>query len=56
MIYHGKKITLQAHADNIVELCFDAQDASVNVFNDATVDELTAALKMLRGKKMSAGF
>ena len=35
MIYHGKKITLQAHADNIVELCFDAQDASVNVFNDA---------------------
>lgn len=55
MIYRGKKVTLQAHADNIVELCFDAQDASVNVFNDATVDELTAALKLLRSTKNVCG-
>ena len=55
MIYQGKKIRLQAQADNIIELCFDAHGASVNVFNDATVDELSAALKLLRSKKNVRG-
>jgi len=46
-MYAGKKLSLTQLDKGIVELCFDAQGASVNVFNNATVAELNQALDIL---------
>ncbi|MGV6806661.1 MAG: enoyl-CoA hydratase-related protein, partial [bacterium] len=46
-MYEGKQLTLTQLDNGIVELCFDAQNAPVNVFNNATVSELTDVLDLL---------
>ena len=46
-MYTGKKLSVKALDNGIAELCFDATDASVNVFNNATVAELTQALDVI---------
>lgn len=46
-LFDGKLIRLVSLADGIVELQFDAEGAPVNVFNNATVTELTQAIDVL---------
>jgi len=46
-MYAGKKLSLTQLDNGIVELCFDALGAPVNVFNNATVAELSEALDIL---------
>ncbi len=44
MIYSGKSITVKTTASNTAELCFDAQDGSVNKLDTATLLELKEAI------------
>ena len=46
-MYQGQSIRCTRLADDIAELCFDRQDASVNKFDHQTLEELAAAAKML---------
>jgi len=47
MIYQSDALSLERHADGIVELCFDLKDESVNKFDQRTVQSLTDALDAL---------
>jgi 3-hydroxyacyl-CoA dehydrogenase/enoyl-CoA hydratase/3-hydroxybutyryl-CoA epimerase/enoyl-CoA isomerase len=47
MIYQSDALTLSRHEGGIVELQFDLKGESVNKFNQATVESLTAALDAL---------
>ena len=47
MIYQSDALTLRRHDGDIVEMQFDLQGESVNKFNQATVESLTAALDAL---------
>ena len=42
-MYQGQSIRCTRLADDIAELCFDRQDASVNKFDHQTLEELAAA-------------
>ena len=46
-MYTGKSLSLMLHDNGVAEICFDNQAESVNKFDAATVDELTAALDAL---------
>ncbi|BFM17569.1 fatty acid oxidation complex subunit alpha FadB [Maricurvus nonylphenolicus] len=46
-MYQGNQLSLSRLDNDIVELNFDAKAGSVNVFNNATVKELTEALDIL---------
>ncbi|MDO6565267.1 fatty acid oxidation complex subunit alpha FadB [Amphritea sp. 1_MG-2023] len=46
-MFAGNKITIQRLESGIVELSFDARNASVNTFNTETLSELKQALKKL---------
>ncbi len=48
MIYEGQFIQLKV-SDGIAELVFDAREASVNMFNRATIFELRDAVEALEG-------
>ncbi|MEE4278097.1 MAG: enoyl-CoA hydratase-related protein, partial [Halieaceae bacterium] len=50
MIYQSDALSLERHADGIVELCFDLKDESVNKFDQRTVQSLTDALDALDGE------
>ena len=46
-LFQGTSLSLQSLDDGYVELHFDAEKASVNVFNQATLAELQQALAIL---------
>ncbi|MFT6389496.1 MAG: 3-hydroxyacyl-CoA dehydrogenase/enoyl-CoA hydratase/3-hydroxybutyryl-CoA epimerase [Cellvibrionaceae bacterium] len=58
MLYQGKNLSVTLHSNDcaehfFAELCFDAADSSVNIFNSQTVKELSAALDSLESKQAS---
>ncbi|HNN86441.1 MAG TPA: 3-hydroxyacyl-CoA dehydrogenase NAD-binding domain-containing protein, partial [Pseudomonadales bacterium] len=55
MIYQGNAIKVSQQADGFAELQFDLANESVNKFNVATLDELSAALAALRQAKNIKG-
>jgi 3-hydroxyacyl-CoA dehydrogenase/enoyl-CoA hydratase/3-hydroxybutyryl-CoA epimerase/enoyl-CoA isomerase len=55
MMFQGQSIRVELHADGIVELCFDAQEQSINKFDVRTVDELGAATKSIRESPAARG-
>ncbi len=46
-MYNGNQISVQPIEGDLIELCFNAKNASVNVFNNATVTELSDALRLI---------
>lgn len=60
-LFQGKSLSLQSLEHGYVELHFDAEKASVNVFNQATLSELQEALAVLerqsgvKGLMLSSG-
>ncbi len=55
MLYEGKNLSVTLHDNNCAELCFDAADSTVNIFNSLTVRELTEALAVLEATKQIKG-
>ncbi|ODS25104.1 multifunctional fatty acid oxidation complex subunit alpha [Candidatus Endobugula sertula] len=43
-MYTGKNIFVQQRDNGVVELVFDVQDSTVNIFNDQTISDLSEAL------------
>jgi 3-hydroxyacyl-CoA dehydrogenase/enoyl-CoA hydratase/3-hydroxybutyryl-CoA epimerase/enoyl-CoA isomerase len=54
-MYQGKTLKLDSIGDGLVELQFNAESGSVNVFNARTVSELGEALDVLEASKSIAG-
>ncbi|BBB27120.1 fatty acid oxidation complex subunit alpha FadB [Amphritea japonica] len=46
-MYIGSKLNVKALDNGLIELSFDVRDGSVNVFNNETVVELSAALEVI---------
>jgi 3-hydroxyacyl-CoA dehydrogenase/enoyl-CoA hydratase/3-hydroxybutyryl-CoA epimerase/enoyl-CoA isomerase len=55
MIHNGNAITVQVIKDGIAELCFDLQGESVNKLNQATLQELQAAVEAIKADKSIKG-
>ena len=47
MIYQGTAISVTRHESGIAQLIFDLKDASVNKFNQLTLEELKEAIETL---------
>lgn len=47
-MFEGKSLSLRKPEKNIVELCFDRKDATVNVLNTACLTEIRQAIETLR--------
>ena len=46
-MYRGSKLSVEALGNGLIEMNFDAQKGSVNIFDKTTVTELTAALDVI---------
>src|SRR5690606_39858035 len=54
-MFQGSKLSVAMHTPQIALLTFDAPEASVNVFDRATVAEFTQVLDMLEADQAIAG-
>ena len=55
MIHSGKSITVELLDDGIAELKFDLQGESVNKFDQATVEDLSAAVAAIKADSSVKG-
>lgn len=47
MVYRGQNLSIKPIGNQCAELCFDAKEGSVNIFNRVTTEELATALEAL---------